>query len=100
MNGYAELGMGGLLVLLALREMFGFLKARESNRNGSGPSSTSCPLNATIELWELKLSRAVVSGLNEALTPVLSRQTELLGIVLQNEAKMLEMLIRRDEHHG
>lgn len=100
MNGYAELGAGGLLALLLLREVFAFLKARENNKNGSATPPIVCPLNATVELWELRLTKAVTEGLTQALIPTLARQTELLGVVIQNQGKMYELLIRRDERHG
>jgi hypothetical protein len=93
MHPYTDLGMGGLLAILIIREVFGFLKSQVAKKNGAAPPP--CPLNATIELWELKLSKGVVSGMKESLEPHFQRQSEILTQLSSNQGKIIDVLTRK-----
>jgi len=85
----------GLVVVIIVREMFTFLKTR---KNGNGKAvailPATCPLNATIELWEERLTRAIVNGLKESLGISIAQQTQLLQKIIDNQSKLMESSIR------
>lgn len=72
MDNLAQVGIGGAIVLLALAQMFAFLKSRKAN------GSMRCPLEQTMKFWEQNIAAGVVRGLNESLRPVIENQTRIL----------------------
>jgi hypothetical protein len=64
-----QIGAGGLLALLVLREVFTFLSAR--GRNGTAG-------DRPVEFWRGELRQGVSECLEASLRPVLEQQTVLL----------------------
>lgn len=64
-----QVGAGGLLALLILREVFGFLRAR----NGGASAGSK-----TVDFWRLEMRAAVNEGLTTTLKPLFETQIELL----------------------
>lgn len=64
-----QIGAGGLLALLMLREVFQFLAAR--SRNGAAG-------DRPVEFWRSELRQGVSESLDTSLRPVLEQQTVLL----------------------
>ena len=85
----------GLVVVIIVREMFTFLKTR---KNGNGKAvailPATCPLNATIELWEERLTRAIVNGLKESLGQSIIQLLEIEKKIVENQEKLIESSIR------
>jgi len=76
MDGISQLGIGGALVLLALAQMFAFLKSR---KNGNG---RRCPLELQVELWESRLSDAIGRSVSKALEPHFIAENEMLKTMI------------------
>jgi hypothetical protein len=95
---FRNLGVAGLVIYFVIRDMFAFLKSRRNGANGRPSSSAplTCPLGATVELWEEKLTRAIVSGLKESLGGVLTQNTETLKTVIANQRTLIDFTIRQE----
>ena len=63
-----QIGAGGALAVLILREVFAFL--RERTRNGAGSKS--------VDFWRMELRAAVNEGLTTTLKPLIETQIQLL----------------------
>jgi hypothetical protein len=63
-----QMGAGGLFAVLVLREVFGFLRARNQNGAGSKP----------VDFWRLELRAAVNEGMAVTLKPLIETQIQLL----------------------
>jgi hypothetical protein len=63
-----QIGAGGALTMLILREVFAFL--REKTRNGAGSKS--------VDFWRMELRAAVNEGLTTTLKPLIETQIQLL----------------------
>lgn len=74
-----QLGVGGILVYLVIKEMFAFL-AKRGKANGSGDKS--------VEFWELKIGNIITERLEETFK---SRNEEIRNIIKQE----LQTVIRR-----
>jgi hypothetical protein len=85
MDTFGQLGIGGALVLLALAQMFAFLKAR---KNGV-TTAAQCPMSTQVELWESRLTNAIADGISRSLKPLFEAQAETLRV----QARSLEKII-------
>jgi hypothetical protein len=83
MNYASEVGVGGAIVLLALAQMFHFLKTRNNS------TIVRCPVEDQIELWQVKMSNAVADGITKSLRPLFEMQSE----TLKSQARSLETII-------
>ena len=64
-----QIGAGGLLALLVLREVFSFL--RERNRAGAAGDKS-------VDFWRMEMRTAFAEGFAVTLKPSLEAQTQLL----------------------
>lgn len=64
-----QLGAGGLLALLILREVFSFL--RDRGRNGASGAKP-------VDFWRLEFRSAINEGMTSTLKPLIETQVQLL----------------------
>jgi hypothetical protein len=79
----AQVGVGGALALLIVREVLAFLKGR----NGKTPTSAG---DKSVEFWQMEYRKAT----DEALRPLLAAQTAVLSDIAQTQHEMNERLGR------
>jgi len=91
-----QLGVGGILVVMVLREVFGFLKPIiERRRNGSPGTNGHMPREAVAQIDELHrlMSRTDVDGTPLVFVPrSLSTAIHELAQVTAEQSKLLERL--------
>ena len=80
-----QLGIGGIVALLIIREVLRFLRSR----NGSSSSPAGSSGSQSIEFWQAEIRKAV----SEALNPFLSAQSELLRGIQITESKIHEAVM-------
>jgi hypothetical protein len=66
MPEWKEVGIGGLLALLVLREVFGFLKTKRNGRSTAGEQS--------VEYWREQIRELVVQILSQTIARALDQQ--------------------------
>ena len=57
MDVFTQLGVGGIFVILVLREVFGFLEKKRSNGNGTSPSAADVLAAANLKKTIYEISR-------------------------------------------
>lgn len=72
---WQSLGVGGILVVFIVRELFAYLKAREQKNDRSGDKDPA--------FWQMEFKKAVEEGIAKAVVPLLAKQNELLDELLQ-----------------
>ena len=68
-----QLGAGGIIALLLLREVFKFLSDRQKKSNGTTVSG-----DKTVEFWQQEIRLAVKDSVAILLVPGINTQNELL----------------------
>jgi hypothetical protein len=69
MPDWKDVGMGGLLALLVLREVFNFLKAKKNGRSSAGDQS--------VEFWREQLRELILQIMAQTITRTLDHQIML-----------------------
>ena len=83
---FTQLGIGGVLAYLVLKEVFGFLlpilRGRNGTGTGTGTKSTSVTTAAgdyPAEYWQAQQRQAISEVLITVVVPILSSQTLILS---------------------
>ncbi|MGH9651680.1 MAG: hypothetical protein ACRD3I_14590, partial [Terriglobales bacterium] len=71
------LGVGGLVLILALREIRTILADRAGRKNGNGAGGASG--NKPPEFWQVEFRKATAEVFETLVLPLLKQQTEILG---------------------
>lgn len=71
-DSFAEVGVGGAVALLVLKEVFTFVKTTRGN--GKDAASGAKP----VEFWQAEIRHGVSESVRTELAPLLTVQTELL----------------------
>ena len=93
MDHLIQLGIGGALAILMIREVFKFLTDRKQ-KNGNGSAGTK-----SVEFWQAQQRMAVREVLTELISPFLTTQTEILRRIHESSDKTREG-IQELVHHA
>jgi len=77
-----ELGVGGAVAVILVREAFTFIRENRSRRNGNGKAG-----DKATEFWQQDVRDAVEEKMNSVLKPVLEKQTEILREIRDAQAR-------------
>ena len=92
MDHLIQLGIGGALAILIIREVFKFLTDRKQKENGSAGTKS-------VEFWQAQQRTAVREVLTELISPFLTTQTEILRRIHESSDKTREG-IQELVHHA
>ena len=84
MDTLAQLGIGGVVAILVIREVLKFL-ARPKNGNGGQSAGQK-----SVEFWQNEHRTTIKDSMNDILRPFLSNQIELLREIRDLSAKTRE----------
>ncbi len=70
---WTQVSVGGILAILVLREVFGFLRTRNGARSANSSSG-----NRPVEYWQVDMRKALAEAFQTSILPALSNQTDLL----------------------
>ena len=97
-NVITQLGVGGILVLLVLREVFKFLSDRKI-KNGHNELRAG---DRSVEFWQSEQKKNVKNGITEILAPFLAVQIDLLREIKDSSKEtrdsLLELLLIQREN--
>jgi hypothetical protein len=99
-----SLGVGGIFVVLLLRELSAFLKSLGYLQPKTDPHSTPMPMNGDlvstrsgdrpVEFWQKHSKEAISDALRLSVIPILEQQALILGELRLASTREAEMMIR------
>ena len=89
-----QVGIGGTLALLVLKEVFGYVKSVKLNGNGNGNGRSTTSGDKPPEFWQMEFRRANTESLNATIVPILNNQTD----ILKEMAKSQHEMVTTNEH--
>jgi hypothetical protein len=103
-DGMTSLGVGGIFVVLLLRELSAFLKSLGYLQPQTDPHSTPMPMNGDlvstrsgdrpVEFWQKHSKEAISDALRLSVIPILEQQALILGELRLASTREAEMMIR------
>ena len=86
MNDWQSLGIGGLIVVFVIKELFSFLKNRNGKGNKSGDMSP--------DYWKSAIKEGMADSLKNSISPILNRQTDILDAIRESQVRMVTIIER------
>lgn len=83
-----QIGVPGIVAILLLREVFGFLKSRQNGKNGPAGEKS-------IEYWQQQFQGIMSEALKASVIPILASQTAILSELRIQQQRLVELLLER-----